>query len=257
MFKVKFPREWEEKIGTLVRAQTNVLWNIITKYIKFIVVIFWNLEKYNSRYIVNCERTWKTWVIFGFLNRDIIIKCSFLTRYKRTILKFIAFGSYPESNVTPFPVCLVELNSNKKVLLCERKRHTDRGVSSTTRGGVPPPSGYPPPARSNGGGTRGGAGLTGGTQGGVPPVRVPPLPQPGLTRGGGTPLRQGTSQPGPMGRYPRWGPPIGVPPGKGYPPGWDTPAPCLDLARVPPLGVDRQTDTCQNITFPSYYAVCN
>ena len=32
---------------------------------------------------------------------------------------------------------------NKKVLLRERKRHTDRGVSSTTRGGVSPIE-YPP-----------------------------------------------------------------------------------------------------------------
>ena len=70
----------------------------------------------------------------------------------------------------------------RKSLLRERKRHTDRGVSSTTRRGTPcrctpPPTkssrglpwvGYPhagvPPARSDGG----------GTQGGVPPYQVPP-----------------------------------------------------------------------------------
>ena len=69
----------------------------------------------------------------------------------------------------------------KKVLLCERNRHTNRGVSSTTQGGVPPlvgvplarsDGGYPiwgtphqgtPPARSNG-----------GTQGGVPPSQGTP-----------------------------------------------------------------------------------
>ena len=33
---------------------------------------------------------------------------------------------------------------NKKVLLRERKRLTDRGVSSTTRWDTPPPSEYPP-----------------------------------------------------------------------------------------------------------------
>ena len=70
---------------------------------------------------------------------------------------------------------------NKKVLLRERKRHTDRGVSSTPsviRGGVPPPSqvqwgevGYPPqPGLTQG---------EGGTQGGVPPGQV--------QRGGGYP----------------------------------------------------------------------
>ena len=51
--------------------------------------------------------------------------------------------------------------ANKKVLLRERKRHTDCGVSSTTRGGVLSRWGAPP-ARSDG-----------GTQGGVPPIRVP------------------------------------------------------------------------------------
>ena len=39
---------------------------------------------------------------------------------------------------------------NKKVLLRERKRHTDRGVSSTTRDGVPPP---PRPGLTGGGET--------------------------------------------------------------------------------------------------------
>ena len=124
----------------------------------------------------------------------------------------------------PLMFSLNMLNSvtNKKVLLRESKRHTDRGISSTpsvTRGGVSPKSGYPP-ARSNGEYPRWGTphqgtpwpGLTGvpkvryplsgtpqphligvplarsngGTQGGVPQTGYP-LPQPGLT---------GTPQPG-------------------------------------------------------------
>ena len=51
-------------------------------------------------------------------------------------------------------------------------------------------------------------------------------------------------------RVPKVGvPEVGYPPSRGYPQ--------LDLAGVPPPGVDRQTDTCQNVTFPSYYAVFN
>ena len=77
----------------------------------------------------------------------------------------------------------------KKVLLRERKRHTDRGVSSTTKVGYPP---HRP-------------GLSGGTQGGVPPCwGSPPL---------GYPPGQGTPQPGLMGGYPRWDTPL-----LGYPP---------------------------------------
>ena len=77
--------------------------------------------------------------------------------------------------------------SNKKVLLRERKRHTDRGVSSTTRWGTPSPRQGTPPARSDWEGyprwgtpCRGTAqpGLMGGTQGGVPPSGYP---QPGPT----------------------------------------------------------------------------
>ena len=81
-------------------------------------------------------------------------------------------------------------NCNKKVLLRERKRHTDRSVSSTpsvslggvppppsqvwwggggTQGGVPPGSGTPPPARSD----RGGGGYPSWTWPGYPP---PPPP---------------------------------------------------------------------------------
>ena len=58
-------------------------------------------------------------------------------------------------------------NFHKKVLLRERKRHTDRGVSSTpsvTRGGVPPPPGRGTPQ----------PGLMGE---GVPEVRYPPPSQ--------------------------------------------------------------------------------
>ena len=83
---------------------------------------------------------------------------------------------------------------NKKVLLRERMRHTDRGVSSTpsvTQGGVPP--GRVPLARSDGGVPKGGVppgrvpcwpGLIGG--GGVPEVGYPPAgsPWPGLMGGG-------------------------------------------------------------------------
>ena len=60
---------------------------------------------------------------------------------------------------------------DKKVLLRERKRHTDRGVSSTpsvTRGGVPPWQGYPL-ARSDGGYLRWGTPRPGG----VPPPAGP------------------------------------------------------------------------------------
>ena len=79
----------------------------------------------------------------------------------------------------------------------------------------------------------------GGTQGGVPPSRgSPQLVVPPLSRSdwGGT-----------------WG---GIPPGRGTPQ-LDLVGvpPHLDLAGVtpPPAGVDRQTDACQNKTFPSYY----
>ena len=77
---------------------------------------------------------------------------------------------------------VVTIEANKKVLLRERKRHTNRGVSSTpyvsqsgvppgqvwlggggTRGGVPPRRGTTP-ARSDRGGV---------TQGGVPPAGYP------------------------------------------------------------------------------------
>ena len=121
-----------------------------------------------------------------------------------------------ENDADSMQNCLHVLNN--KVLLRERKRHTDRGVSSTpsvTRGGVPPsPSGYPP-ARSNRG---------------VPRWGTPPPGYPlarsdrGNTRGGVPPSR-GT----PLARSDQGGTQGGVPP----PPSW------LDLAGVPPpAGVD-------------------
>ena len=151
---------------------------------------------------------------------------------------------------------------HKKVLLRERKRHTDCGVSSTTWGGVS--RWGEPPNQVQWRGTW---------------DRVPPhwgTPQPGLV--GGRYPRWGTPSQVQWRRYPRWGTPqLGYPPARsngGYP-RWGTPqqgvpprrgTPQLDLAGVPPLmpgpgwgtppptlGVDRQTDTCQNITFPSYY----
>ena len=109
---------------------------------------------------------------------------------------------------------------NKKVLLRERKRHTDRGVSSTpsvnwsglppvqvwrgaTQGGVPPCWGTPHQSTLH-------PGLTEGTQGGVPPVGVPPVQVWWGYPHQGTPicyrgyLRWGTHQ----------GTPIGVPSSK-------------------------------------------
>ena len=124
--------------------------------------------------------------------------------------------------------------SNKKILLRERKRHTDR-VSSTPS--VALYGGYP---------------LLGGTPPWVIPHQTWPGGTPSLLReyptlgtlhqtwpgGGDTPsLSEG---------YPTLG--IPHPTWLGYPPPW------LDLARVPPPPwTDRWTDTCQNITFPSYY----
>ena len=112
--------------------------------------------------------------------------------------------------------------SHKKVLLSECKRHTDRGISSTTRWGTPPPSGYPHQV------------------------------QWGVTQG--TPI--GYPLPGPMGGTPIGVSPHRVPPGQvwtwlGYPPpgpGWVSPPRCGQI--------DGWTDACQNITFPhTTYAV--
>ena len=121
---------------------------------------------------------------------------------KSTTIKFIA-GKISTGLQTHF--------KNKKVLLRERKRHTDRGVSSTqsvTRGGVPPIR--VPPSQV--------------WQRGVPEVGYPSVGVPHQ----GTPSHQGTPQ--------------------------------LDLAGVPPPGVDRQTDGWMDRhvskhDLPSYY-VC-
>ena len=89
--------------------------------------------------------------------------------------------------------------SYKKVLLREHKRHTDRGVSSTTRGGVPPSQ----------------------VQWGVPEVGYPSsgYPQPGLTGGipeVGNPLPIGVPHPARSdGGVPEVGYlPVGVSPGQ-------------------------------------------
>ena len=98
---------------------------------------------------------------------------------------------------------VLRLYLNKKVFLRERKRHTDHGVSSTTRWGTPPSQ-----VRWWGtwlGGTRMGAPKVGYPPGqvwwGVPEVGTPCWgpPWPGLKGEGG---------------YLKWGTPIGVPPGK-------------------------------------------
>ena len=196
-------------------------------------------------------------------------------------------------------------SNNKKVLLRERKRHTDRGVSSTpslTWGEVPLQPG------SIGGGTRGRILPRHGTllarsNGGPPTAGTTPCQVWwGHLRWGTSPGRGTTQQGYPPGQvwwgYPRWGTPQ-----QGYPltrsnggcPRWGAPSqvwqgvpkvgyapagvpprpgpmggtqsgvtPLSDLAEVPlPSGpgrgtlpkvwTDRWTNTCQNITFPSYY----
>ena len=114
---------------------------------------------------------------------------------------------------------------NEKVLLRERKRHTNPRVSSTpsvNRSGVPPiwyplPVGYPPQP-----------GLTGGTRGWVPPIRYPPWqgPMGGYPTLGTIPHR--VPQPGLMGV-----PKLGYPPVR-YPCWVPHPPPHLDLAGYPP-----------------------
>ena len=155
---------------------------------------------------------------------------------------------------------------NKKVLLRERKRHTDRGVSSTPSAGpvrgVPHlgyphrdlAGGYPIPAR------------------GLPHLRYYRNPHPDLARGvvpiSGTPQLDLTGVPPQLDL-------AGVTPQLGL--GWGTPPPWLDLARwgtpswnlavakwgnfTPPPAprqTDGLTDSCQNITFPrTTYTVGN
>ena len=117
--------------------------------------------------------------------------------------------------------------------------------------GYPPCRGTPL-ARSDRGYPRWGSPQLGYPLVGVPPIRVPPSQVP--------PAQNWLRYPPPG---PGWGTPphldlAQVSPSPG--PGWGTSR--LDLARVSPLGVDRQndgwTDTCQNITFPrTTYAVGN
>ena len=110
---------------------------------------------------------------------------------------------------------------DEKVLLRERKRHTDRGVSSTTQDGVPPYQGTPPPR---------------------------PGPTGGYLRWG-TP-HWGTPWPGPTGGGTWLGyPPAG--PGRGTPlppgPGRGTPPPQVWTDRI----IAGQTRVKHNL--PSYY----
>ena len=107
------------------------------------------------------------------------------------------------TNLTCLVLRGVILLHNKKVLLRERKRQTNRGVSST------PPKVRYPPARSDG-------------VGGIPKVGYPRQFYPPLARSNrgvpkvGYPTSSGTHRPGLMG-YPRWGtlwqgyPPVEVP----------------------------------------------
>ena len=107
---------------------------------------------------------------------------------------------------------------NEKVLLRERKRHTDRGVSSTTE------VGYPRPGPTGRGYLRWGTPCwgPGSRRGylGVPPVRVPPVLAPGGYLGYPPVLAPGGTQGTPPLGYPPswlWGVPQ-VPPSQGTPP---------------------------------------
>ena len=108
-----------------------------------------------------------------------------------------------------------KISDNKKVLLRERKRHTDRGVSSTARGGVPPVRVLPP-------------GQVWRRRGGYPRWGTPCLGTPPARSNGG---------------YPRWGTPIEVPLSQvwrgvsemGYPPlGYPPTCGVLPLSGHPP-----------------------
>ena len=145
--------------------------------------------------------------------------------------------------------CLVVMFHNKKVLLCEHKRHTARRVASARYAalshgwrGVPlvPPTiqtwsgGYPPPSRP-------GMGYPTQTWDGVPPpsrpgVRYPPPPS--RPRTGYPPSRPGWGYPGyspphhpdlGWGTWPR--PEMGYPPPR---PGMGTPPPRPEMGYPPP-----------------------
>ena len=215
------------------------------------------------------------------LEEELIAKLTFLYRSPETMIKITR---------RPKEDWCRTIKSFTGVLKWDKKKYSKksktRQSSCVNARGIPtaayqvlhllPEVGYPPGefptppllARSNGGGggcTWGGVppqpGLTGGRgRWGTPPSRVPPARSNGAV-------------------YPRWVTPLaGYPPAR-YPPGqvwwgevpevgtpWPglmggTPQlgspPRLDLAGVPPPLVDRQndgwTDTCENITFPSYY----
>ena len=124
-----------------------------------------------------------------------------------------------------------DLCVNKKVLLCERKRHTTRRVVSTPSVVLP---GYPPPSR-----VPPHPDLAGGcTWPGYPPGRVPPSPPSWPGRGGGT--------------WPGYPPSQGTPPA-GYPPiltwlgggTWPGYPPRLDLAGYPPTAPWHSGKCCK------------
>ena len=128
---------------------------------------------------------------------------------------------------------------NKKVLLRERKRHTARRVVSTPSAVL---TGYPPILTWWGVAYLGTPhpDLAGGYPTLVPPQQGTPSP---------TWTWQGTPRLDLAG-YP--------PPGPGRVPPQLPHGILGNVAKhygiwVPPLWTDRRTDTCQNITFPSYY----
>ena len=115
---------------------------------------------------------------------------------------------------------------NKKVLLCERKRHTTRCVANTPYVVLTgyPPGGYPDPPPHPRGGT------WSGTPPGGYPVRYPDPPG-GVTRSG-TPLPGGYPDPPTPGGVPGQVPPGGYPDPPGGVPGQVPPG----GVRVPPGG---------------------
>ena len=129
---------------------------------------------------------------------------------------------------------------NKKVLLRERKRHTDRGVSSTTRWGTPLPRVGVPPTRSDGGYLRWGTprhGTPNQTWLGYPHLDLAGVPPPHLDLAGVPPTWTWLG-------YPHHLDLAGVPP-------------CLDLARVcPPYVWQTESSPDRHVlkhNLPSYY----
>ena len=126
-----------------------------------------------------------------------------------------------------------------------QEAYRPRRIKYSTQGGVMPPGRGTPLARSDGRDPRWG----------YPPTRGTPWtgPRGGGYQGGVLP-QQGYPPARSNGRIPE----VGYPPSRGTPLdlAW-VPPPNLDLAGVPPLGVDRQmdgwTDMCQKHNLPSYY----